>query len=95
MTKLSSKQFLSMGVGSMIWVIPGPKLMILFLAWFCDSRIEHVSCYDKHTLRAVTTQRRLRWAQPPRCVLREFSGTRGCLHNLGRTRWGERRLYSN
>ena len=36
-----------------------------------------------------TTQRRLRCVQPPRRMPREFGGTQGCSHNLGRTRWGE------
>ena len=49
--------------------------------------LSHVS--DIHMLTDVTTQWRLRSAQPPRCMPKEFSGTRGCSHNLGRTRWGK------
>ena len=56
----------------------------------------HVIIYmDDILIHAVTTQRRLRCVQPPRCVLREFGSTWGCSHNLGRTHWGERRLYLN
>jgi hypothetical protein len=40
----------------------------------------------------VTTQRRLCCAQPPRCVLREFSGMQGCSHNLQLHSLGEKKI---